>query len=213
MEDCVANQTLKDKSCLVPCNGLYADTVDDSLKQDMAAFEQYMQTGKFLLGWGFHFSQSGLQSLLAEMKAASYSLRKVEFPQLEFFESARGNADGLNSLKEEYFNHKKSFVKHLQFDPEAKNLSNVHHTKLKVFIFVLPAKMIEHAPLEAVYIYFETATYDEIEKDVKVKTFSEAPTMYIVHPVLTKQRNIMKNCQGRSQCKVLINQIGKHYER
>ena len=28
--------------------------------------------------------------------------------------------------------------------------------------------MIEHAPLEAVYIYFGTATYDEIERDVKV---------------------------------------------
>ena len=28
--------------------------------------------------------------------------------------------------------------------------------------------MLEHAPLEAVYIYFDTATYDEIERDVKV---------------------------------------------
>ena len=28
--------------------------------------------------------------------------------------------------------------------------------------------MLDHAPLEAVYIYFDTATYDEIERDVKV---------------------------------------------
>ena len=28
--------------------------------------------------------------------------------------------------------------------------------------------MLEHAPLEAVYIYFDTATYDEIERDEKV---------------------------------------------
>ena len=28
---------------------------------------------------------------------------------------------------------------------------------------------MEHAPLEAVYIYFDTATYDEIERDEKVK--------------------------------------------
>ena len=27
---------------------------------------------------------------------------------------------------------------------------------------------MEHAPLEAVYIYFDTATYDEIERDEKV---------------------------------------------
>ena len=32
--------------------------------------------------------------------------------------------------------------------------------------------MLEHAPLEAVYIYFDTATYDEIERDVKVKFFN-----------------------------------------
>ena len=28
-EGCVANQTLKDESCLVPCSGLYADIADD----------------------------------------------------------------------------------------------------------------------------------------------------------------------------------------
>ena len=28
--------------------------------------------------------------------------------------------------------------------------------------------MIEHAPLQSVYIYFDTATFDEIERDVKV---------------------------------------------
>ena len=28
--------------------------------------------------------------------------------------------------------------------------------------------MLEHAPLQAVYIYFDTATYDEIERDEKV---------------------------------------------
>ena len=27
--------------------------------------------------------------------------------------------------------------------------------------------MIEHAPLQFVYIYFDTATYDEIKRDVK----------------------------------------------
>ena len=33
------------------------------------------------------------------------------------------------------------------------------------------ATLIEHAPLEAIYIYFDTATYDEIERDVKVNLF------------------------------------------
>ena len=33
---------------------------------------------------------------------------------------------------------------------------------------MFPAVTLEHAPLEAVYIYFDTATYDEIERDEKV---------------------------------------------
>ena len=30
------------------------------------------------------------------------------------------------------------------------------------------ATMLAHAPLEAVYIYFDTATFDQIERDQKV---------------------------------------------
>ena len=33
--------------------------------------------------------------------------------------------------------------------------------------------MLEHAPLKSVYIFFDTATYDEIERDEKVKFFSK----------------------------------------
>ena len=32
----------------------------------------------------------------------------------------------------------------------------------------LSAATVKHAPLEAVYIFFDTATYNEIERDVKV---------------------------------------------
>ena len=46
-ETCVANQTLKDKTCLVPCDGLYADISDDSLKQNIESLKQNMVTG----GW------------------------------------------------------------------------------------------------------------------------------------------------------------------
>ena len=35
-------------------------------------------------------------------------------------------------------------------------------------IYLLPATTLNHAPLEAVYIYFDTATYDEIARDEKV---------------------------------------------
>ena len=47
-EDCVANQTLKHESCLVPCAGLYADIADDidSLKQNTDILEQNVIKGK-----------------------------------------------------------------------------------------------------------------------------------------------------------------------
>ena len=36
------------------------------------------------------------------------------------------------------------------------------------FNVMYSATLLEHAPLEAVYIYFDTATYDEIKRDEKV---------------------------------------------
>ena len=38
-ENCVANQTIEDASCLIPCTGLYADIADDSLKESMQAYD------------------------------------------------------------------------------------------------------------------------------------------------------------------------------
>ena len=35
-------------------------------------------------------------------------------------------------------------------------------------VYLLPGITLDHAPLEAVYIYFDTATYDEIARDEKV---------------------------------------------
>ena len=39
-EKCVANQTLKNPKCLVPCEGLYADITDDFLSQNMVKMSQ-----------------------------------------------------------------------------------------------------------------------------------------------------------------------------
>ena len=74
--------------------------------------------------------------MIEKLRAASFSLRKLRVPQLEFSESPRSKADGLTSLEgyihnkqsfgkhlEEYINYKRSFVKHLDFDSETENLS------------------------------------------------------------------------------------------
>ena len=44
----------------------------------------------------------------------------------------------------------------------------------------LSAAPVEHAPLEAVYIFFDTATYNEIERDVKV-TEDTVPAFEFIH--------------------------------
>ena len=46
---------------------------------------------------------------------------------------------------------------------------------------------MEHLPLEKVYIFFDTATYDEIERDVKVNTVhsNRCKTMTICSKVKT----------------------------
>ena len=52
--------------------------------------------------------------------------------------------------------------------------------------------MLEHAQLEAVYIYFDTATYDEIERDEKVMMSVES-TNDGVDVML-----ILEQCQGHN---------------
>ena len=52
-EGCIANQTLKDKNCLIPCTGLYADITEDSLKQSTQAFDKDMKKVNFMEGFEF----------------------------------------------------------------------------------------------------------------------------------------------------------------
>ena len=60
------------------------------------------------------------------------------------------NLDKLKMLQEEYDNYKRSFAENLVFDQNTK------------------AANLSFAPLQVVQIYFDTATYDKIEKDQKV---------------------------------------------
>ena len=78
--------------------------------------------------------------------------------------------DEHDSWREQYKSYKESYVKHLLFTPEGPNIckQRIHlFTKAK-FHLCFSAVMLEHAPLEEVYIFYDTATYDQIERDVKV---------------------------------------------
>ena len=82
--------------------------------------------------------------------------------------SAKMRDDRLTFLLEQYNQYKTSFVKHLLFDPDEQSLSKILSFGNMYVQFCISDATIEHALLQAVYIYFDTATYDEIERDVKV---------------------------------------------
>ena len=129
MESCVAEQKLRDESCLVPCAGLYADITEEN----------------FLL----------------QLRQKSKKTKNVE-----------DGEENLRILTEKYTNYKQDYVKQLWFDPTENNLSNVYNSPNKVLYYInfFSAGSPEgYKSLEAVNIYFGTATFDEIERDVKVK--------------------------------------------
>ena len=191
MESCVRNQTFKDESCLVSCAGIHADIANDidSLKLTTQALEQnVIKGGKSNILWhklciyqltlGFQ-TLTNLLGAMAwdehESKDKMIAALKQMFPTLALAEK---KVDEVTRLTEVYHKYKRKFVKHLSFNPEendtSKYLSSFFDPSWLVyqsFIWVFPVSLLDHAPLEAVFIYFDTATYDEIEKDVKATLY------------------------------------------
>ena len=122
-EDCAANQTLRDQTCLVPCSGLYADIQDNSLKHTMQAFKQDMMTGriKMCLNIGLHNHISGFHMLSNGVKywKSGYQERLQQM----FPTSSDEEIDEVKSFTESYHKYKRGYVKHLRFNPEEENLS------------------------------------------------------------------------------------------
>ena len=121
--------------------------------------------------FSFNIIISGLQSLAHDL---NYVTEFISADQQALHQwspiSGKVTKDEVFSSTKEYIRYKMSYAKLLQFSPVLHNLStnNGPNTCKTVFFFLLSAAMVDPAPLEAVYIYFNTATYDEIERDVKV---------------------------------------------
>ena len=100
------------------------------------------------------------QTLSVELDEFLYKIdRKRLYRTLQQMLSSQAGSKA-DVLMEEYIKYKKGYVN---------RISSTHTSKTWVrflFPFPFPAAMIEHAPLQSVYIYFDTATYDEIERDV-----------------------------------------------
>ena len=139
---------------MVACDGVYADISDEN-------FQLKTIEGDVHLTWStcFKIAPSGLRDAIGAQR-----VRQL-FPG-----SANGKEDGLTSWRAKYKSYKESYAKHLLFDPEEPNLSEqrmLWFTKAKHHLCI-SGVTLEHAPLEEVYIFFDTATYDQIERDVKV---------------------------------------------
>ena len=72
----------------------------------------------------------------------------------------------LISLMKEYRYYKDNFVKDINFDPSRQYLS-MKFILINFYNFS-PDSTVESSPLQVFKIYFDTATYDEIQRDVKV---------------------------------------------
>ena len=107
---------------------------------------------------------SGFQTITDELGKGNerFHILQLIFPNL----SADEESKSVDSLTRIYHNYKREYVKHLSFNPGTENLSKYISMTLLGYLF--SATIIEHSPLEAVYIFFDTATYDEIERDEKV---------------------------------------------
>ena len=117
---------------------------------------------------GFHIILQELEVLSDEYGLGNEHLHdalKKIFPN----SSTNEKTNDLDKLTDAYHNYKRDYVKHLFFTPdEGENLSkNVRLINILKRLFSATT-LLDHAPLEAVYIYFDTATYDEIERDEKV---------------------------------------------
>ena len=153
---------MKDKSCLVPCDGLYADVADNSLKQNVMKGKNPLNS--YYSTFVDNYYHLGFQTITDELGKANkrFDVLQQMFPDL----SADEESKSVDSLTRIYHNYKREYVKHLSFNPGTENLSKYLLMTLLGYLF--SATAIEHSPLEAVYIFFDTATYDEIERDEKV---------------------------------------------
>ena len=115
------NQTLEDSSCLVPCDGLYADITDDYLKKDLIKGGQYFfdTLNPFQ---GFHLMNQELSEGVkwneGLHKARLQATLKDMFP-ISAHEKDREAKEAIAR----YLEYKRNHVKHINFNPNEANFS------------------------------------------------------------------------------------------
>ena len=91
--------------------------------------------------------------------------------QQMFPRSEDESQDNVKSITEKYHKYKREYVKQQTFNPDEEDFSECLlkvEQLVDICLFAATTLPLVQALLEAVFIYFDTATYDEIEKDQKV---------------------------------------------
>ena len=111
---------------------------------------------------------SGYRTLSHEVSGIDRTqANRLESALQKLFFSSADKTDQFPFLNDKYQQYKKNYMKHIQYDADEDGYGMLYIFSI-FFNPIAPALLIEHAPLEAVYIMFDTATYDNIERDQKV---------------------------------------------
>ena len=125
--------------CMVSCTGLYADI---DFTEDRLLAKDHTEKGNGNMSYNFY-----LRVLVSDGR------KEID-------------RDKLFSMLETYKQYKSKYAQNIVFDSEQRSLS-MKATITLAFIHLFSATTIEEN-LQLIQIFFDTATFDEIERDVKV---------------------------------------------
>ena len=89
-------------------------------------------------------------------------------------ETSKEDLTQLEGLIRKYKAYKKNFTRSFRFDPSATgdNFGTINNCVL-VFTLNVSGKELDDSLIQVVQIYFDTASFDEIERDKKIKLESQ----------------------------------------
>ena len=99
------------------------------------------------------------RGLYADVMTVNESLGEVQKESTE-------DGGKLADLLVEYNEYKKKFVENIEFDPSKMFFNGSKWTRRQY----IPPKQKEYAPLQLIHIYFDTNTYDKIQRSLKIST-------------------------------------------
>ena len=109
------------------------------------------------------------------MKTPNKSLTRLHKRDVKVGKSRSGgkeeNRDAYNRLVEEYREYKRNYSRAFRFLASAVNTSFGLFFSLTSLIHLLTGQELNDSTLQLVQIFFDTASFDEIERDTEVKFY------------------------------------------